>query len=226
MESGQQYGAQQPSPREKVAPELPKSATERHNGLFTKMAVLLPRLIGHVPLVSPCFMLFLQRLNSRRFNLTMGSQGLRRRELLPTDGLVGAPKRASVDPGKINPCLFIWGCPWSGFITFGGPPPPIDKHMGLVRRGQHHYPPFMESQNFGNKVSECMCQSKRKPPQWPVHLSERGNQRSLQKHAQYPRSDQSINCWSSRLICGYGVSMCGQLRSKSTATSQKSARNA
>ena len=47
----------------------------------------------------------------------------------------------NVDPGLINPCLLIWGCPrfWWGFITFGGEHPHINK-QGLIHPGSTLWP--------------------------------------------------------------------------------------
>ena len=42
----------------------------------------------------------------------------------------------NVDPGLINPCLLIWGCPWFvvGIITVGGEHPHINK-KGFINPG-------------------------------------------------------------------------------------------
>ena len=49
---------------------------------------------------------------------------------------VGVGGEGNVDPGLINPCFVIWGCPWFvlGIITFGGEHPHINK-QGFINPG-------------------------------------------------------------------------------------------
>ena len=43
----------------------------------------------------------------------------------------------NVDPGLMDPCLFIWGCPrfQLGFVTFGGEHPHMNKPPGFMNPG-------------------------------------------------------------------------------------------